>query len=171
VLDRFDQLPEQITPDRSKLWVIRTIDLGARGDEGVAEYPTVEGETYPCLVSAVDSDGNEVAGIRLPDITQPVASHAGWNPRDPKTGAPDQQVPMIGFSRWFAATQSERQATNDVRYSIEERYESRAKYIELVKLDTDNLVENGFVLEQDADMVVQNDVDRYDVAVARKPLN
>jgi hypothetical protein len=78
---------------------------------------------------------------------------------------------MIGFSRWFAATQSERQATNDVRYSIEERYESRAKYIELVKLDTDNLVENGFVLEQDADMVVQNAVDRYDVAVARKSLN
>jgi hypothetical protein len=171
VLDRFDRLPEQITPDRSKLWVIRTIDLGARGDEGVAEYPTVAGETYPCLVPAVDSDGNEVAGIRLPDITQPVASHAGWNPRDPKTGAPEQQVPMIGFSRWFAATRSERQATNDVRSSIEERYESRAKYIELVKLDTVKLVENGFVLEQDVDMVVQNAIDRYDVGVGRKSLN
>jgi hypothetical protein len=78
---------------------------------------------------------------------------------------------MIGFSRWFAATRSERQATNDVRSSIEERYESRAKYIELVKLDTVKLVENGFVLEQDVDMVVQNAIDRYDVGVGRKSLN
>ena len=31
------------------------------------------------------------------------------------------------------------------------------------------LVRDGFVLEQDIDLVVQNAVDRYDVAVARIP--
>ncbi len=167
VLDRFDQLPGQVTPDRSKLWVIRTIDLGPRGDEGIGEYPTVEGETYPCLVPAVDSDGNELAGVRLPDITHPVASHAGWNVRDPETGAGDQQVPMLGVSRWFPATQAAREAAKDVRLSIEERYEDRPSYVELVQRDAEKLAENGFVLAQDIDLVVKNATDRYDAAVSR----
>ncbi len=167
VLDSFDRLPDQLTPDRSTLWVIRTIDLGPRGSEGVGIYPPVEGETYPCLVSAVDSDGNELAGVRLPDITQPVATNAGWNLRDPETGSPDQQALMLGFSRWFPATREEREANNDIRPSIEERYENRDSYVKLVKRDTEKLTQNGFVLEQDVDLVVQNAIDRYDTAVAR----
>jgi hypothetical protein len=167
VLDSFDRLPDQLTPDRSTLWVIRTIDLGPRDSEGVGIYPPVEGETYPCLVSAVDSDGNELAGVRLPDITQPVATNAGWNLRDPETGSPDQQALMLGFSRWFPATREEREANNDVRLSIEERYESRDKYVELVKRDTEKLTQNGFVLERDVDLVVENATDRYDTAVAK----
>jgi hypothetical protein len=167
VLNTFDQLPDQVTPDRSKLWVIRTIDLGERADEGVAEYPVVEGETYPCLVSAVDSDGNEIAGVRLPDITQPVASHTGWNLRDPETGSADQQVPMMGFSRWFPATREERDATGDIRPSIEERYSTRTDYVELVTRDTEKLVQSGFVLAQDTDLVVNNATDRYDIALTQ----
>lgn len=167
VLDVFDRFPGQVTLDRSKLWVIRTVDLGARALEGVGEYPPVEGATYPCLVSAVDQDGNEVAGIRLPDITRPVASHAGWNLRDPETGSPDQQVPMLGFTRWFAATRAEREAAGDPRPSIEERYRDRAEYIELVRHDAEDLARDGYVLEQDIDLVVENAADRYDTAVAR----
>lgn len=166
VLDCFDRLPEQVTPSRSKLWVMRTIDLGARSDEGVGAYPTVEGATYPCLVSAVDDDGNELAGIRLPDLTQPVATHAGWNVRDPETGSPDQQVPMQGFSRWFPVTKADRDAAGEVRVSIEERYAGRSNYIALVKHDVEKLAQNGFVLEQDIDMVVHNAAERYDAAVA-----
>ena len=167
VLDSFDRLPDQLTPDRATLWVIRTIDLGPRVSEGVGIYPPVEGETYPCLVSTVDSDGNELAGVRLPDITQPVATNAGWNLRDSETGSPDQQALMLGFSRWFPATREEREANNDIRPSIEERYENRDSYIKLVKRDTEKLKQNGFVLEQDVDLVVQNATDRYDTAVAR----
>ena len=169
VLDIFDRFPDQVTPDRSKLWVIKTVDLGARAGEGVGEYPSVEGTTYACLVSAVDQDGNEVAGIRLPDLTRPVASHTGWNVRDPETGSPDQQIPMQGFSRWFSITRAEREAAGDPRPAIEERYRSRAEYIELVRRDTENLAHDGYVLEQDVDLVVQNAADRYDAAMTREP--
>ena len=169
VLDYFDQLPGQVTPDRTKLWIVREIDLGARAAEGVGDYPPVEGKTYPCLVSAVDRDGNEVAGIRLPDLTQPVASHTGWNPRDPETGAPGQIVPMLGFTKWFAATRNEREATGDPRRSLEERYRSRDEYIKLARHDAEVLAKEGFVLKQDIDLVVGNAVDRYDVAVMRTP--
>ncbi len=169
VLDVFDKFPGQVTPGRSKLWIIRTIDLGPRAGEGIGVYPPAEGETYPCLVSAVDHDGNELAGIRLPDLTRPVASHAGWNVRDPDTGSPDQQIPMLGFTKWFPATESEREAAGDPRLSLEERYPDRAHYAALVQRDAEALVRDGFVLELDIDLVVQNAVDRYDVATARIP--
>ena len=74
---------------------------------------------------------------------------------------------MLGFSRWFPATREQREASNDIRPSIEERYENRDSYVKLVKRDTEKLTQNGFVLEQDVDLVVQNATDRYDTAVAR----
>jgi hypothetical protein len=166
VLDVFDRLPGQVTPDRSKLWVIKSMELGARADEGVGVYPSVEGATYPCLVSAVDGDGNEVAGVRLPDLTRPVATHSGWNVRDPETGSPEQQILMLGFSNWFAATRAARDEAGDPRLSVEERYGNRDEYLELVRLDAAALVRNGYVLAEDMELVVQNAVDRYDVAVS-----
>jgi hypothetical protein len=168
VLSVFDRFPDQLTPDRSKMYILRTVDLGSRTDDGIGEYPTVEGDTYTCLVSAVDGDGNEVAGIRLPDITQPVASHTGWNLRDPETGSSDQQIAMMGFSRWFTATQAERESAGDPRLSIEERYPDRDEYREQVTKDAESLVREGYVLEQDLDLVVQNAVDRYDFALSIK---
>ncbi len=48
--------------------------------------PAIEGETYPPLVSGIDADGNELAGIRLPDLTVPLATHTGWNLRHADIG-------------------------------------------------------------------------------------
>ena len=161
----FDRLPGLSTPHPDKLWVIRTIDLGPRAAEGVGQYPPEEGATYQCLVPAVDEDGNEVAGIRLPDISQPVATHAGWNTRAIETGSPDQQMPMQGFSRWFPTTAAERSATRDPRRSIEERYASREEYERLARADSQRLVDAGYVLGEDLEVVVQNAVERYDYAL------
>ncbi len=165
VLHVFDRLPDQVTPDRSKLWVIRAMDLGIQAENGIGIYPTRESEIYACLVSSVDSDGNELSGIRLPDITQPVATHSGWNMRHPKTGAPDQLVPMIGFSRWFAPTEIDRTDANDPRRSIEDRYIDRDTYIDLVTQDAKQLSDDKYILENDIDIVVKNAIARYDFAI------
>jgi len=129
VLARFDGLPGVVTPDRERLWVLRTVDLGPEAERGVGRHPAVEGERYPCLVSDVDEDGNEVAGIRLPDVAVPVATHAGWNLRGPETGAPEQQMAMQGFTRFFARTESERRAAGDPRRPLESRYRDRDAYL------------------------------------------
>lgn len=160
----FETLPDQATADPNKMWVMRTIDLGPQADKGIGTYPPVEGDTYACLVSAVDEDGNEVAGIRLPDISAPVATHTGWNTRAPETGAPDQQIPMQGFSRWFPLTEEQRKATGDPRLSLKERYNSRDEYEQLVRAEAKKLVKAGYVLRQDEELVVQNAVGRYDYA-------
>jgi hypothetical protein len=76
---------------------------------------------------------------------------------------------MLGFTKWFPATESEREAAGDPRLSLEERYTDRAHYAALVQRDAEALVRDGFVLELDIDLVVQNAVDRYDVATARIP--
>ena len=165
VLPAFSRLPDHAVPEPSKLWVIRTIDLGPRAAEGVGRYPVVEGEAYPCLVSAVDEDGNELGGIRLPDITQPVATHAGWNIRSPETGSPDQQIPMQGFSRWLPANRDERAATGDPRQSIRERYADRDAYVRAARKDAERLAADGYILPEDVDLVVQNATARYDYAL------
>lgn len=166
VIETFKSFPDQAVPDPDKLWVIRTLDMGPDAERGVGRYPAKEGATYPCLASAVDADGNEVAGIRLPDITVPVATHTGWNLRHPDSGAPDQQIPMQGFSRFFAATRAQRLASNDPRPSIEERYRSKEHYLSLVRQAAEALVAQRYVLAGDVDILVANAAERWDAALA-----
>ena len=36
------------------------------------------GPIYPSYVPKTDSDGNDIAGIRLPELTVPLATYTGW---------------------------------------------------------------------------------------------
>ena len=102
------------------------LDFGPDAASGVATtLPPVEGKPYPHFVPAVDRDGNEVSGIRLPDLTVPLATYTGWNLRHPQMGAPDRLMSLMGSTIPFPATREERAAKGDPRRSIEERYPSR----------------------------------------------
>ena len=133
IVDFYASLPGFTPPDANRLPFVRTVDMGADEAHGVGRFPAIEGDFYPALVSAIDADGNELAGIRLPDISVPVGSHAGWNSRDPDTGSPDQIVPMNGLSLFFPANKMEREASGDPRLSVAERYASRESYEEQVR--------------------------------------
>ncbi len=146
------------------MWVVREVDLGSDAAKGAGEYPAKEGGTYPCFVSAVDDDGNEVAGIRLPDIAVPVGTHTGWNPRNPETGAPEQIIPMQGFSRFFAPTDTD-QCTSDERCSLETRYRDREAYLKRIEAAAKQLVADRYLLEEDIDIVIAACVVRYDTAL------
>ena len=71
---------------------------------GGAEFPTWtyqprtadERHAYPTLVTQVGSDGNEVAGLRTPLTTVPLATHTGWNLRDPAVGFATDRAPFAG---------------------------------------------------------------------------
>ena len=64
----------------------------------------------------------------MPDVTVPVATYTGWNPRAPETGGAGQIVSMQGSTLPFPATRAEREQRGDPRPSIEERYRDRDDY-------------------------------------------
>ncbi len=108
------------------------LDFGPQA--GIATHvPPEPGKPYPRLVPAVDQDGNEVCGIRLPFQTVPLATHTGWNLRHPDIGGAGQTLAsggasggtLIGATIPFPATREARQATGDPRRSIAERYASQ----------------------------------------------
>ena len=103
------------------------------------------GPIYPTFVPKTDSDGNDIAGIRLPELTVPLATYTGWALRagvwanDGCEGS-GQYIP-------FAKTKAERLAVGDPRPSVEERYPSFAAYRSKVQRAIDDLVRSRFMLE------------------------
>ena len=165
VLSYFATLPGFVPPDPERLPSVRTVDMGADESVGIANYPAIEGEFYPALVSALDADGNELAGVRLPDVSVPVGTHAGWNPRDPVTGSPDQIVPMNGTTLLFAATKVEREQNNDPRPALQERYVDVDDYSNRVRDAAQELAEAGYLLTADVELVVEAALQRYHAAI------
>ena len=139
------------------------------GDEatGVGRFPAREGAFYPALVSAVDGDGNETAGIRMPDIAVPVGTYAGWNPRDPITGSPEQIVPMNGLTLFFAPDEATRAARGDPRRSLAERYRDEADYATKVRGAALQLAAERYLLAEDVERVVEAAVKRYRAAISQ----
>lgn len=166
VLAFYARLPGFVPPDVRRLPFVRTVDLGCDELTGVGRYPAKEGEFYPALVSAVDADGNEIAGVRMPDVTVPVGTHAGWNPRDPSTGSPEQIVPMNGLTLWFARDAASRTARNDPRPSLAERYQDETDYARKVRAAAQDLVAERYLLEEDVERVVDAARVRYRAAMA-----
>ena len=132
-------------------------DHGPNFDQGVLSVePPVEdkGKEYTVLVPHVDADGNDVPGIRGPELEVPLATYTGWNFR-PQGAAEEAMAAVNGSYLPFAKTRTERLGKGDPRPSIEERYGSRARYVKLVALASQRLVEERLILEEDADRFVE----------------
>jgi len=162
----FEAFPGVTVPGGDTLPNIRRLDLGPDAARGIGRYPAVRGEAYPITVAAVDADGNERAGVRLPDLSVPVATGTGWNPRHPETGGAGQLVPMQGSTFPFAATAAVRAQTGDPRPSIAERYASRDAYLARVRAAAEALVGQGYVLADDLPLLLDHAAARYDAFVS-----
>jgi hypothetical protein len=116
--------------------------------------PPREGPSFGTLVSAVDADGNEVAGIALPEVRVPLAAYTGWNLRHPDIGGAEQLLYFAGATLPFARTRAERARTGDPRPSVEERWTSREAYLEAVRDAALALVAERHLLEEDVELSV-----------------
>ena len=121
----------------------------------------------PLLVPQVDEDGNERAGIRLPEVAVPLATYTGWNFRKPEIGATNELVSLLGSSIPFAPTRAAREAAKDPRRSIEERYKSQEDYLAKVEQAADALVKAGYLLVDDEPRILQRAGDQWDMIVRR----
>ena len=125
----------------------------------------------------MDPDGNELSGIALPFITVPLATHTGWNLRHSDIGGTGQVLSTGGASGDtlrgstipFPATKEEREASGDPRLSIEERYGSKAEYLDLVKQATVNLIDQRYLLEEDLETGASQAGQHSDLFASRVP--
>jgi hypothetical protein len=149
----YARIPGARFPDRVSRPV--RLDFGPRVDQGVVELPPKIGAPYVTVVSAVDADGNDTAGIRPPELRVPVATFTGWNPRHPDQGAPGDLMAMMGSTLPFARTAAERQASGDPRPSLAERYGDREGYLARVRSDAQAMVADRHLLAEDVGAVVE----------------
>ena len=102
-------------------------------------------------VAALDADGNERAGLRLPHLAAPLRTYTGVNVyRDMPTELCDRDGMFVPFAR----TRAEREETGDPRPSLEERYGTRAAYVDKVRAAAAALVEGRYLLQEDAERYV-----------------
>jgi Alpha/beta hydrolase domain len=128
------------------------LDFGADAEmRRITLAPPRVGAPYGTRVAAVDADGNEVAGIVLPELGVPLATHTGWNLRHADIGGVDQLLVFAGATLPFAKTQRERESTGDPRPAIEERYASREAYLARVRTAALALVTDRYMLEEDVE--------------------
>jgi alpha/beta hydrolase family protein len=114
--------------------------------------PPLVGTPYPVFVPETDADGNDIAGIRLPDVSVPLATYTGWALR---ASAPGDPVPIVdgcdalGQRIPFPKTQADGLATGDRRLSIQERYPDHATYVNLVTQAAQQLAAQRLLLDLD----------------------
>lgn len=159
--ERFRKLAIAPAPASEFVPTLTRLDLGPDAGKGIARVPGISGKPWQTYVAAVDDDGNEVAGVRMPDLAVPLATYTGWNPNDGEGGADGQILRLVGSTIPFAATDAER--GDDPRPSIASRYRDRDDYLVRVRAAAEQLVAERFLLAEDLDYAVQLAAERYDL--------
>jgi len=151
----FPMIPGVRLPDA--LYVPLRLDLGPRwATQGISDFqPPKVGKPYPVLVPAVDADGNELPGIRLPDVAVPLATHTGWNLRAAPAGAEGKLSRWIGSYIPFPRTAAERRQSSDPRRAVLERYPTQQQYLERIAAAARPLEQQGLLLEEDVTRILR----------------
>jgi hypothetical protein len=119
------------------------------------------GTPYQVFLPQTDADGNDIAGVRVPDVSVPLATYTGWGLRAAHAGQP---VPIVdgcdatGQRIPFAPTAASRQPNGpnagDPRLSIAERYADSADYAAKVTAAANALRAKRLMLQADVDAYV-----------------
>ena len=162
VLAAFAAMPGAILPEAALLPVTRPTDFGNESAIGVLHWPPREGAPFTTYVSSIDTDGNEVAGIRLPEIAVPVATYTGWNPPRVVDSQRRALKEFAGSRFDFAVHDADRRAHHDPRPALDERYLDRQAYLQRCQEVVDDLVTRRLLLGQDAEAAMQSALSAYD---------
>jgi alpha/beta hydrolase family protein len=117
------------------------------------------------LVPQVNADGNDVSGIRLPEVAVPLGTYTGWNVTIPQLRELRYLSGLVGGFEPFPLTREQRERSGDARLSIAERYRDRQDYLDRVRRASDDLVRQKFLLRDDVRAVVQRAGQIWDAVV------
>ena len=128
----------------------------------ITKQPPGVGKAFPALVPQVDEDGNDLGGVRLPQLEVPLATYTGWNLRDAKIGMPGERVSFLGSFFPLPKTKVEADASGDPRTSIAERYTSREDYLAKFRDSANKLADDRYLLREDVDALVARGGEEWD---------
>ncbi len=154
----FPAIPGSACPQPHSLY---HLDRGAEFAGGIiSREPPVEDNTreYPVRVPSVDADGNELAGVRIPEVAAPLATYLGWNLRKDS----DVMAGIVGSAIPFAVTEQARTERADPRPSIKARYPARQAYLAAVRAAAEELVAQRLLLAEDVERCVALARKRWD---------
>lgn len=147
----------------------RMLSNGVRAANPLLPQDGGVGAALPHLVPQTDGDGIELAGLRLPEISTPLATYTGWQYRDTSTGSGPELLPLIGAGLPFPPTAAARAAARDPRASIAERYGGREQYLERIRAAGLELVEARYLLAEDLPQVLDRAAQRWDLLTESMP--
>ncbi|HUS87234.1 MAG TPA: alpha/beta hydrolase domain-containing protein [Bacteroidales bacterium] len=136
-------------------------DYGARWSEGIIDnQPPLLTKPFPSMVSAVDSIGNEIAGIRNIEIAVPLGTYLPWNLRTGFKGGSNELTDFTGtfIPLRFSGDQN---IFPDSRPAIDELYPDFADYENRVKHELNLLKDQGYILEEDMNYLLGRSKERY----------
>jgi hypothetical protein len=147
---RFPKLAGVQPPNR--LHDVFRLDFGPefRSRGIVTNEPPKMGLAFNVLVAQVDTDGNDVGGLKTPQVAVPLATHTGWNLRAPSIGAPEEMFSMTGSYFPFSAA------------DITKRYQNKSNYLGQVRKVAQKLASEGYLLERDLQSVEQLSAREWD---------
>ena len=148
-----DWVTKDVAPPSSR---VPTLAAGTLVEPDKTGFPAISGaavvrvmnkvtagdNAYRTLVCKVDADGNEVAGIRLPDIAVPLATYTGWNeyrPPYPRGELADRDGSYLVFPA----------------DKIASRYKGRGDYLGKVEAVVAQLLKDRLILQEDADRYLE----------------
>jgi hypothetical protein len=126
-------------------------DFGPQFDDGILSIlpPKSLDTPYQVYVPKTDADGNDIAGIRTPDVAVPLATYTGWALRSETMPQSADSCDASGQRLPFAKTKTARLTAGDPRLSLEERYKDHATYVNLVTAAAQQLEQQRLLLDKD----------------------
>lgn len=149
-------------PERDFIMPVHDYDWGpefnAMDASGVPAFapPRIK-QVLTMLAPKVDADGNERGGVPVVLLDAPLGTYLGWNVTadGDKPFHKNEICNYVGGMVPFARTAQERQANQDVRPSLQERYGSHEGYVQAVRKAADRAMKEGFLLPEDAQTLIQ----------------
>jgi hypothetical protein len=129
----------------------------------ITREPPALGDPYAVLVPQVDADGNDLGGVRLPEVAVPLGTFTGWNVQLPQMASLHYLSGLIGSFEPFPQTRPDRERSGDARKSIAGRYAGRQQYLDRVRAAAEELVRQRFLLEADVPAVLRRAAEMWDV--------
>ena len=159
---KFPRIPNVHLPDRVQQAF--HLDFGPQWKNRIiTKQPPGVGSAFPVFVPQVDENGNDLGGLRLPELEVPLATYTGWNLRDPKTGMPNERVAFIGSYLPLPNTKNE--DAGDARIPITKRYRSRDEYLKKFRDAANKLAADRFLLPEDVEALVRRGGEEWDLVM------